>query len=100
MKTATFIKQLERWRGDARLYKLSEPMAYGWGDEEAEETEYVIVSAVIAPFSGPETFIFPAREDGSAIDYLELDGSFQGALDHARALRNVGYTIDVTQEVE
>ena len=55
--------------------------------------DYVIVSAVLAPYSGPETYIFPAAEDGRALSMLEMSGSFKGALDHAQALANAGYLI-------
>ena len=55
--------------------------------------DYVIVSAVMAPYSGPETYIFPADEDGRALSMLEMSGSFKGALDHAQALANAGYLI-------
>lgn len=93
--TAELVRSLEGWRGNARLYRVSPPMKYGYdygdGDDRRGETEYVIVSAVVAMFSGPETYIFPAREDGSAIDMLELDGSYRGGLDHEAALRRAGY---------
>lgn len=85
MKTATFIERLPRWSGDARKYRLSEPL---------DGHDYVIVSAVYAPFSGPETYIFPAREKGGdAINYLELAGSFKGGLDHTKALSLAGYQV-------
>lgn len=91
MNTATYIKTLDGWRGEARLYKVDPPMAYGWGDDEGT-TEYVVVSAVVVPYiGGAETYIFPAREDGSVIEYGEMEGSFRGALDHEQALENAGY---------
>ena len=94
MKTATFIKKLKGWRGDARLYKLSEPMEYGMiGKDGDYKTEWVIVSAVIVPFSGAETYIFPSDEDGNAINYLEINGSYRGGLSHETALQNAGYII-------
>ena len=108
MKTATFIKQLtENWRGDARLYELSEPVKCKQYDEEDDDvTSFVIVSAVFKDFSnhplesllatpddGNETYIFPASKDGDVLDWIKLPGSFKGALDHARALRDAGFTI-------
>jgi hypothetical protein len=74
--------------GDANLYRVDPPMAY-----EDGTTEYVIVSAVIAPYSGPETYIFPATESGEVIDWLELPGSFKGGMDHDEALRGAGYEV-------
>ena len=86
MKTALLITSLDGWRGDARLYKLSEPH---------EGFEYVIVSAIQQAFDTlrPETYIFGATPEGSAVNYLELEGSFRGSMDHELALANVGYTI-------
>jgi hypothetical protein len=96
MKTATLIDLDLNWRGDARLFKLSEPVEYDNG-----ETEYVIVSACDTFDRGPETFIFPAREDGAAIDYGEMGGSIRGEMDHALALANMGFAIaDTTQTTE
>lgn len=93
-KTATFVKKIEGWIGDARLFRLSAPMSY---DEDSEdensksETDHVIVSAV-ATF-GDETFIFPATADGEVLNMCEMVGSFKGNLDHVQALRNAGYEI-------
>jgi hypothetical protein len=81
---ATLVKRLDGWTGDARLYRLDPPTTTG---------KYVIVSATAAPFSGPETYIFAAREDGECEDYGELDGSYRGGLDHAEALRRAGYEL-------
>ena len=83
-KTAIFIKNIKGRKGDPRLYKLSEPL---------DQAVFVIVSAVIAPITGPETFIFAANSKGEVRDWGELDGSFTGALDHEQALKNAGYEI-------
>jgi hypothetical protein len=95
MKTATYIKNLEGWRGDARLYRLSEPVEYGYSydDEELPTTEFVIVSAICAPFFGAETYIFPADEEGNAIEMGEMDGSYRGGASHAIALEGAGFSI-------
>lgn len=53
-------KKLNGFRGDARVYHLSEPL---------DGAEYVVVSAVVVPYSGPETYIFPADENGEIVDY-------------------------------
>lgn len=81
--TATHIRTLSGFRGDARLYKLSEPL---------DGASFVIVSAVVA-YSGPETYIFPATEEGEISDYGEMDGSFRGGLDHEMALSMAGYEV-------
>lgn len=88
-KTATFVCNVAGMRGDARLYELSEPHE-GYG---VDPTSRVIVSAVVAPLTGPETYIFAAGDDGRVSDWGEMPGSFQGALDHEQALRGAGYEV-------
>ncbi len=85
MKKAKLVKHIDDWISDARLYRLSTPL---------QGNKYVIVSAVVAFGSGAETYIFPADKDGNALNMLELEGSFRGALDHAQALENAGYQIE------
>lgn len=86
MKTATFVRKLDGFTGDARLYSLSEPIG--------NKYSHVVVSATVVPFGiGPETYIFPADVDGKVIDWGELDGSFRGALDHEQALNDAGYSV-------
>lgn len=87
MKTASKVKELIGWNGDATLYFLSEPI-YNNG----QSYSYVIVSAVYA-YSGPETYIFPADESGDVLDWEELNGSFRGACNKFLALENAGYKI-------
>lgn len=86
-RKAHLERHLTGFRGDARLYRCEPPLA---GHDR------VVVSAANVPFSGPETYIFPADAEGKVIDYTELHGSFQGALDHAEALRGAGYEIAET----
>lgn len=94
MKTATFVKQMEGFIGDARLYKLSEAVdADGWANSVVT-TDYVVVSAVVVPFSGPETYIFPADGEGRITSWSEMKGSFRGGLDHARALAGLGFVVE------
>ena len=93
-KTATFIKRLHDFTGDARLFRLSEPIVQtDWDDNEKNSFEYVVVSATVASYSGPETYIFGANEAGEIQDWLELEGSYRGGLDHDEALSNAGYEI-------
>ena len=99
-KTATFLRKLDNFKGNAQLYVLSEPVGwdYDWDTKQyAEETNHVIVSAVVALYSGAETYIFPADKEGNILDWGELDGSFRGSLNHEAALRNAGYEV-VTKE--
>ena len=98
MKTAQFIKDIEQ-DGPAKqkLYKVKPPAEYDepWDEDDppASKTSYVVVSAVIADYSGPETYIFPANKKGEVIDWGELEGSYRGGLSHSTALSNAGYEI-------
>lgn len=81
VKTATLVKDnLPGWLGHAALYRVS-PKLSG--------NTFVIVSSV----SGPETYIFPATKHGEVKDWGELEGSFRGQHNHARALGGAGYVI-------
>lgn len=95
MKIAQEIKKLSNWYGDARLYKLSEPHAHYTWDNEEKFYDYVIVSAVVAPISGAETYIFPAAgiDADSPVSFSEMPGSSRGTLDHAKVLSDIGYEI-------
>lgn len=82
-------------------YKLDPPMK-GQGYEEdgtAMVYQFVVVSAVV-PFADlgfndlkPETLIFAANEEGKIVDFMDLEGSYRGGLDHEVALQNAGYTV-------
>lgn len=78
------------------LWELDTPVKFNDGsEEEAEkETNFVVTSAVNAPFSGPETYIFPTDKDGNILDWLELHGSFRGYLDHEEAITGAGFEIE------
>lgn len=91
---AEFVKRLTGWRGDARLFRVSPPVRFTDLEDRVRETSYVVVSATFAPFTGPETYIFPADERGEVLDWIELEGSFRGGLDHEKALSNAGYTTE------
>ena len=94
MKIATECKiKNDSFSGDARLYHLSAPVTYYDGDTE-QKSDYVVVSATMVPYSGPETYIFPADETGAILNWCELNGSFRGGLDHERALTEAGYAIE------
>jgi hypothetical protein len=87
--TAEFIKDIDDTKSGVaqKLWRLSRPIEYGWEDD-ADTTEYVVTSAagwgVIY-----ETYIFPADAAGKIIDWGELDGSFQGGLDHDLAIKGL-----------
>lgn len=89
-RTATrLFRKPQGERGKMRFYRLDPPLQ----DEELGPVEYVLVSAVIAPLSGPETYIFPADRDGNIVSWGELEGSYRGGLDHDAALARAGYEV-------
>lgn len=83
MKNAKFLKHLDGFTGDARLFELDPPL---------DGSTFVVVSATTV-LGRPETYIFPADENGSVINWGEMEGSFQGGKDHTRALANAGYEV-------
>lgn len=83
-KKATFIKQMQGFRGDARLYELNPPL---------EGATHVVVSAVSSFMMEPETYIFRSDTEGEIQDWLEMEGSFRGGMDHQKALHNAGYEV-------
>ena len=101
MKTATLLKtQTSEANAEQRVYRLDPPhVEADWeGEEHTHDT--VVVSAVYAMFSGPETYIFPGTADGEITDWGELEGSYRGGLDHEEALRGMGYEVFNGQTVE
>ena len=97
MKRALRMPLEGNWKGDARLYRLEPPYVgqdpYSSNEGDLMQVEYVIVSAATMPFSGPETFIFPASAEGEVQEWLEMEGSFKGGLNHRKALKNIGYEV-------
>jgi hypothetical protein len=75
--------------GDARLFQLSEPVEYRGG----KKTDHVVISAVEVPFSGPETYIFPADNTGAILSWCELGGSYRGGLSHEKAVYAAGWKL-------
>lgn len=95
MKTAKLVRTLDGFSGDARLFELSDPVTFYGRDTElgpAAITSHVVVSATYV-MGVPETYIFPADQDGHVLFWGELEGSFRGDADHALALRQAGYEL-------
>lgn len=89
MKTTVLIRQLPfNGAAEQKLWHVDPPVKYQDYDT-TKETEYVISSATDVPFSGPETYIFPANEKGEVIHWGELSGSYKGGLDHDEAIKNL-----------
>lgn len=79
-RTATFIRNLSGFTGEARLYETSDQ-----GNVIVSATNFAV---------GNETYIFLADEDGNVADWSELDGSLRGVWDHEAALESAGYTVN------
>lgn len=97
MKKAFLVEQgLAGYQGFASLYRLDTPIAqtrYTDVGEEEITHEYVVVSSANVPFSGPETYIFPADKDGNVVNWSELSGSVRGDFSHEETLARAGYTV-------
>lgn len=83
---AKFIKDVSKdFRGEAKVFEMEPPL---------EGEQHVVVSAVVVPYSGPETYIFGYDlTEGRVTNYGELEGSFRGGLNIGEALRNAGYEV-------
>lgn len=86
----TFVK-IRSGQGEGEVWKANQPIPYrfysGEGyEKDTGETQYIWVSAVNVPYSGPETYIFPCNEEGEILDWGELPGSFRGETNIPKAL--------------
>jgi hypothetical protein len=95
MKTATRLYQLPDFRGIAYLYHVDPPIYYEvWEDARNDytstPTNFIAVSAVDNEWAR-ETYIFPTDGEGQVLSWGEMNGSFQGAMDHGEALKRAGY---------
>jgi hypothetical protein len=91
--TATPIRRLANFSGDALLYSLSAPLP--WHDHRDEgQTRYVAVSAIPADAVYPrhdETMVFPAEPDGTIRSWRELTSVWECS--HAAAFERLGVVI-------
>jgi hypothetical protein len=85
---ATFVRSVEGFAGYAELFRLEKPKNnnYVW-------FRFIVVSTIKRAFDTgmPETYIFPANSRGEVLSWRELEGSFRGAMDISKALRDGGY---------
>ena len=86
MNIARKVRQIDGNRGEQFLWKMTPPF---------EGHEYVITSGLESAIDTgrPETYIFAADETGEITAWNELEGSFRGPVDHAKALAGAGYTV-------
>ena len=73
-----------------KLWEVEPPV-----DLDGKKVECFVSSAVVATFSGPETYLFRSDAHGEVIDWAELPGSFRGALDHEAAVKGFEAEINV-----
>jgi len=106
-KVARRIKKLSGWNTDAYLYSVVPPMPDVDAILDTYDVErlcrwydYVVVSATYTLFGCPETYIFGADQDGEVVFRGELDGSFQGELNHNLALERAGYRVLADGEMD
>jgi hypothetical protein len=104
-KTATHVKSLNERQA---LYRLSEPVQYGWSDD-GQTTTFVVASLALgwtgvstgrgsfaAGFFGgnpTECLVFPARADGEIIEMCEIGGSYDCPGGHQEALEGMGFAL-------
>lgn len=94
MKTATFVRVLKTWRGDARLYRVEPPMPWSEGSEKGGVTFYIAVSVAVVSPTGRETYVFPMDSSGEPLSWQELPGSCRGEVSHVEMLRYLGYAAE------
>lgn len=96
MKKAFKLRKVPGFKGVAFLYRLDPPLPAralpGRLRREQVSNEYVISSAVVVAY-GPETYLFPADEEGRVVSWVELPGSQKGTLDNDAPLIELGYEI-------
>lgn len=72
----------DRFNGVAKHIRLPEPVKVtDWDDETKLETRDFVVSAANVMLTGPETYVFPADEDGEVKSWGEVETSRKGTLD-------------------
>lgn len=97
-KTAELVRDLtysEPWKGDVKLYRLSEPLSFADSIVfAAGDFEYVAVSIAFNPlFDAVETVIFGTDENGTDIQGFDFGYLNPNIADHTEALSRAGYTV-------
>ena len=87
---ATFVKNVKGFREHAELFRLEEPK-----NNNYVRFRFIVVSTLkrACDTGMAETHIFPANSRGEVLNWMELDGSFQGAIYIDKALRDGGYEV-------
>ena len=97
MKTAKFIKNLDGFTGDAKLYQLSDPLYYNeintYGGVTALQVCYIVVHRITSK-GVVVSFVMPANSTGHPVSWADLkpettpdDSSFN------KLVKSVGYSV-------
>lgn len=96
-KKARYIKTLESFSGEARLYAVDPPVSFPRFCDEGEQqkTNFIIVSAFYRRrgANGSGTYIFAANASGEVLDWAELEGSQRNIVNHSKVLKDAGYKL-------
>lgn len=87
---AEFVRALNDWTGQARLYKVAPPVEYEGDDDATHTADHVVVSTVSRRRFGVntqgtfaderwviETLVFPATATGRIVNWTQLDISLK-----------------------
>ena len=95
MIEARFVRDVsDLFKDEAHLFKMSQPVEWeDWTPDglRTREADYVVASAAIVLFTGPETYLFPSDPNGEPISWCELPGSYRGGLSIKTAIENAGW---------
>ena len=101
-KEAVEIRKLKKWRGDARLYRLNPPIEstfdpwFREGTDEADITEYIVISSVSSGWYRSETMVFASTKSGKASD--DTHALFMSnEKNHEKVLKKMGYILVAAQ---
>lgn len=103
LKEAILVRKLKKWRGDARLYKLTPALAENvtqfWFEEEHETdtVEYIVISQAESDHRGSETRIYFSDKNGNVEERNPIK-NMRGSRE--QALQSLGYKLVVAPKVQ
>jgi len=78
-----FLRDVIGWGGPSKLWKCSDYYLC----PKAGQIGWFVVSCALDQKGRRRTYLFAVDESGDTLDWNELPGSFEGDLDHERAVR-------------
>lgn len=75
-------------RADVTIHNDRLPGFHGRAKHIEVAGKHFVVSATVAPFSGPETLVFLADANGEVTNWIEVAGG-RGSLDHEDAIADL-----------